>query len=127
MNNDVLELRRNGTHVSGVFSPQVSFAPGKRGSLGAVSRVFEGELKAHNQVLVSTPFTSSATYRIYVEVAGIPTSLVIDTGDAVTHCGQTFGTEFRDRSLLHLILGHVQSLLGRTVDQFRFGGASNLQ
>ena len=83
-NNDVLELRRNRTHALGVFNPQVSFAPGKLGTLGAVSLAFKGELEAHNQVLVSTPFTSSATYRIYVEVAGIPTSLVIDAGAAVT-------------------------------------------
>ena len=80
----MLELPRNGTHASGVFSPQVSFALGKPGFHGTVSQVFEGELEAHNQVLFSTPFTSSATYRIYVEVAGIPTSLVIDTRAAVT-------------------------------------------
>ena len=49
-----------------------------------MSRAFEGKLEAHNQVLVSTPFISSATYRIYVEVAEIPTSLVTDTGAAVT-------------------------------------------
>ena len=49
-----------------------------------MSLVFDGELEARNQVLVSTPFTSSATYRIYVEVAGIPTSLDINTGAAVT-------------------------------------------
>ena len=49
-----------------------------------MSREFEGKLEARDQVLVSTPFTSSATYRIYVEIAGIPTSLVIDTGAAVT-------------------------------------------
>ena len=58
MINDVLELQRNGTLASGVFSPQVSFALGKQGYLGTMSQAFEGELEAHNQVLVSTPSTS---------------------------------------------------------------------
>ena len=68
----------------GVLSPWVSFAPGKLRSLGAVSWACWGELEAHNQVLFSTSFPSSATFRIYVEVSGLPTSLVIDTGAAVT-------------------------------------------